>query len=87
MSFSFLISQLKSNVKLKLVQMAIQRVLKLQIVSLERILIVILAHARVIIPTYGTRLLLLVIVLLHIIMTQQEEPVVILFRVFSEFLK
>jgi hypothetical protein len=51
--------------------MAIHHALKLRIVSLERTLIVILAHARVINPTYGTRLLLPVIVLLHIIMTQQ----------------
>ncbi len=59
--------------------MVIRHVLKLQIVSLERILVVILVHARVINHTYGTRLLLPVIVLLHIIMTQQGEPVVILF--------
>jgi hypothetical protein len=49
--------------------MAIHHALKLRIASLERTLIVILAHARVINPTYGTRLLLPVIVLLHIIMT------------------
>jgi hypothetical protein len=59
--------------------MVIRHVMKIQIVSLERILIVILVHARVINPTNGIQLLLPVIVLLHIIMNQKEEPVVILF--------